>query len=40
MSDAVFFIEMVLIFGGVLAFAVWELIKVRRELARDRERKD
>lgn len=29
-------IEMVLIIGGVLAFAIYQLVSVRRSLARDR----
>lgn len=31
-------VEMVLVFGGVLGFAVWQLVSVRRELRRDREK--
>ena len=31
-------VEMVLVFGGVLLFAVWQLVSVRRELRRDREK--
>ena len=31
-------IELGLVFGSVLALAVWELIRVRRELRRDRDR--
>lgn len=30
-------VELVLVFGGVLAFAVWQLVSVNRELRRDRE---
>lgn len=36
-GDRVFLIEMVLVFGGVLAWAVWEVISTRRSLRRDRE---
>lgn len=32
-------VEMVLVFGGVLGFAVWQLLAVRRELRRDREKR-
>ena len=31
MNDWIFLIEMTLIFGGVLAFAVWELVKLHRD---------
>ena len=31
-------VELVLVFGGVLGFAVWQLVSVRRELRRDREK--
>lgn len=31
MNDMIFFIEMLLIFGGVMGFAVWELIKLHRD---------
>ncbi len=31
-------IELVLVFGGVLAFAIWQLVSVNRELRRDREK--
>jgi hypothetical protein len=31
-------VEMVLVFGGVLGFAVWQLVSVRRELRRDRQK--
>ncbi|MEO6744931.1 MAG: hypothetical protein ABIS28_01315 [Caldimonas sp.] len=31
-------IELGLVFGSVLALAVWELIRLRREMRRDRER--
>jgi len=30
-------VELVLVFGGVIGFAVWQLISVRRSLRRDRE---
>lgn len=32
-----FFIELVLVHGGVLAWAIWELTSLRRSQARDRE---
>ncbi len=32
-----FFIELVLVHGGVLAWACWELYSVRRSQRRDRE---
>ncbi|MCE2971480.1 MAG: hypothetical protein LW847_14925 [Burkholderiales bacterium] len=32
--------ELVLIFGGVLAFCFWELYKLRRERKRDKEREE
>lgn len=31
MNNWIFLIEMTLIFGGVLGFAVWELVKLNRE---------
>ncbi len=31
-------IEGLLVFGGVLGFGVWQLVSVRRSLARDRRR--
>jgi cbb3-type cytochrome oxidase subunit 3 len=31
MGDAAGLIEMLLVFGGVLAFAIWEVVKLRRE---------
>lgn len=31
-------LELVLVFGGVLAFCFWELYKLRRERKRDKER--
>lgn len=31
-------VELVLVFGGVLAFAIWQLVSVNRELRRDREK--
>jgi hypothetical protein len=34
-NNIVFGIEMLLVFGAVLAFAVWELIKLRRDRDRD-----
>lgn len=33
----VFIVEMVLVFGLILAWAVWELFSTRRALKRDRE---
>lgn len=33
----VFVVEMVLVFGLILAWAVWELFSTRRSLKRDRE---
>lgn len=33
-------IEMLLVFGGVLAFLVWEFVSVRRARRRDREARD
>lgn len=43
-NNLVFLVEMVLIFGLVLAFAVWELVKLRNEqkadAARDAEKSD
>lgn len=38
MSDLLFGIEMLLIFGGVLAFAVWELVKLNRDEKREKRR--
>ncbi len=35
-NNIVFGIEMLLVFGAVLAFAVWELVKLRR----DRDKSD
>ncbi len=29
--DVIFIVEMVFIFGGVIAFGVWELIKLNRD---------
>lgn len=40
MNDFVFFIEMLLIFGGVLAFAVWELVKLHRDEKREEPGED
>ena len=31
-------LEGLLVFGGVLGFGVWQLVSVRRSLARDRRR--
>ncbi|MFP4519876.1 MAG: hypothetical protein ACLFQ5_10505 [Oceanicaulis sp.] len=34
--DLIFLVEMGLVFGLALAFAVWELVKLRREQKADR----
>jgi hypothetical protein len=36
MSHLLFGIEMLLIFGGVLAFAVWELVKLHLDEKREK----
>jgi type VI protein secretion system component VasK len=36
-NSAFFFVEIVLVFGGALAWCCWELWSVRRSQARDRE---
>lgn len=35
MNNWVFLIEAILVFGAVLGFAVWELVKLHREETRD-----
>lgn len=40
MNDFIFIIEMALVFGLVLAFAVWELVKLHRDEKRPPESKD
>lgn len=37
-NNIVFGIEMLLVFGAVLAFAVWELVKLNREKKKDAEK--
>ncbi|MEQ8405966.1 MAG: hypothetical protein RKE49_12780 [Oceanicaulis sp.] len=34
-TDLIFLVEMGLVFGLVLAFAVWELVKLKREQRKD-----
>lgn len=36
-GQQVFIVEMVLVFGLILAWAVWELFSTRRSLKRDRD---
>jgi heme/copper-type cytochrome/quinol oxidase subunit 2 len=36
-GNQVFIVEMVLVFGLVLAWAVWEVFSTRRSLKRDRD---
>jgi heme/copper-type cytochrome/quinol oxidase subunit 2 len=36
-NDIIFLVEMGLVFGLVLAFAVWELVKLNREKKKDAE---
>jgi len=36
-GDSLGLIEMVLVLGGVLTLAVWQLVSVRRERRRERE---
>ncbi len=36
-GQTAFLIELVLVFGGVLAWACWELYSLRRSQAKDRE---
>ncbi len=36
-GQQVFIVEMVLVFGLILAWAVWELVSTRRSQKRDRE---
>lgn len=36
-GQQVFIVEMVLVFGLILAWAIWELVSTRRALKRDRE---
>jgi hypothetical protein len=38
-SDSLGLIEMVLVLGGVLGLAIWQLVSVRRERRRDRQRR-
>lgn len=40
MNDLVFLVEMALVFGLVMAFAVWELVKLNREQTRPREQEE
>jgi len=40
MTDFIFIIEMALVFGGVLAFAVWELVKLHRDEKREKAGED
>jgi len=35
MNNWVFLIEAILVFGAILGFAVWELIKLRRDQSQD-----
>ncbi|MGJ3230820.1 MAG: hypothetical protein ACFE0P_03405 [Oceanicaulis sp.] len=37
-NDIIFLVEMGLVFGLVIAFAVWELVKLRREQKADAEK--
>ncbi len=40
MNNLVFLVEMALVFGLVMAFAVWELVKLNREEKRTRDAED
>jgi hypothetical protein len=39
-NDLIFLVEMGLVFGLVLGFAVWELVKLRRDKAREADAED
>ncbi|WP_269844612.1 hypothetical protein [Alkalicaulis satelles] len=34
-NDMIFLVELILIFGAIMAFGVWELIKLHREEKKD-----
>jgi hypothetical protein len=40
MNNYIFLVEMALVFGLVLGFAVWELVKLHRDETREKERED
>jgi len=40
MNNYVFIVEMALVFGLVLGFAVWELVKLHRDEKREDKRED
>ncbi len=40
MNNYIFLVEMALVFGLVLGFAVWELVKLHRDEKRETERED
>lgn len=40
MNNYIFLVEMVLVFGLVLGFAVWELVKLHRDKKRQDRRED
>lgn len=40
MNNYVFIVEMALVFGLVLGFAVWELVKLHRDEKRQDKRED
>ncbi|MGY6627265.1 MAG: hypothetical protein ACXIVL_02010 [Oceanicaulis sp.] len=40
MNNYIFIVEMALVFGLVLGFAVWELVKLHRDEKREKKRED
>ncbi len=40
MNNYIFIVEMALVFGLVLGFAVWELVKLHRDEKREDKRED
>jgi hypothetical protein len=40
MNNYIFIVEMALVFGLVLGFAVWELVKLHRDEKREKQRED
>ena len=40
MNNYIFIVEMALVFGLVLGFAVWELVKLHRDETREKKRED
>lgn len=36
-NDIIFLVEMILVFGLVLGFAVWELVRLNRDKKKDKD---